>query len=253
VGVTSDVIEALAAAPQRIQGSEGEPPEAIVSRARRAAIDATDASNSSPSDLERLRELSVANADVAAAYSLGVDAFPSEVAVGSLLPIANLSVSLGREFHLRGELDAALDRFMAALALVEAFRAYTRTADLDRTVYAISARTAAVAGEAAARKRLSLEEAMDALNRNIVNRYERIMKEPDLAGPRAFGVVAFLREALLSRDSGYIRKVRDDVVVIRRSIRPSGLAGARFDSDLEALLKTAAIQLGEEKPEQFRW
>ena len=257
-----DVVAAMEAAKERLARATvpgGPSRDARLAAARAAAKTATEASNQAPSAEDLVERLSAANADMCAvASSAQLDEFPREVSVEALLSVANLAVSVGRRHQLDGDLESALDHFVAGLRVVRAFRAYSRVASVDQAVYGIAARAGAAVGAIAARRRLNLATMLDALDRNVVGQYENLMTNGDLSGPRAFAVVALLREALRTaagvNDLEYLRGLRGDIVARREELAPRAEnARQRFDSDLAALLAEAAARLGEETNSGFNW
>ena len=257
-----DVLQAMSDAKDRARRA-GVPPgldrNARLRAARATAKAATDASNEAPSSTESVERLSMANADLAAVASLAhLDEFPRAVSVDGLLPVANLAVSVGRQHQLQGDRQAALDHFVAGLGLVRAFRAYSRVASVDQAVYGIAARASAAVGAIAAGRRLDLAATLEALDRNIISEYQSLMTNGDLTGPRAFAVIALLREALrtatASEDFTYLRCLHSDIVAARDGLAPrADNARRRFDSDLAALLGEVGARLGEETRSGFRW
>ena len=233
---------------------DGHPREILLARAKEQARVATIASNEQPSEIGRVDALSRANADVAAAASLGIQAFPAEVSVDGLIGVANLSVSLGRTSQISGDVDQALDLYMLGLDLVRVYRAYTRVASVDQITYTVASRAASAAGELAAERYLPLANALDALDRNIVQPYSTLMKSEDLSAPRAFGVVALLRRALVLGNPDYLVHLRADIVPLLDSLVPdTPAARIRFEADMAALLSEVDVRLGKRKRGAFEW
>ena len=239
---------------ERATHDEGYDGASLLAWAKAGAKEATTASNELPSDVDRIEALSRANANVAGAASIGLRAFPAEVGIDGLIGVANLSVSLGRKCQVQGDLDGALDLYMVGLDLVRVYRAYTRVASVDQITYGVASRAASAAGELSAERYLPLSRALEALDRNIIQPYSMLMKSEELSAPRAFGVVALLRRALVLGDEDYLRQLRSDLAPVFDSLVPDGpSARIRFQADMAALLTEVDVQLGDRKRGTFEW
>lgn len=250
------VAQRLQAAMQSVQrqAAAGYERARLLEQARAEAKQANLESNEEPSNQDRIEALSVANARVAAAASLGVGAFPEEVSVDALIAVANLSVSLGRASQVSGDLDAALGSYMLALDLVRVYRAYTRVASVDQITYGVASRAAAAAGTLAASRQLSLGSTLDALDRNIVTPYSALMQSQELSAPRAFGVVALLRRALVAGDQEYLGQLRTELTGALDDLMPTPPAARmRFEADMNALQSELDIRLGHSQRGHFEW
>ena len=250
------VVEYLDAAMDEVrrQARAGYEQSSLLSEAKADAREATVASNEEYANPERIEALSRANARVAAAASLAVPEYPSAVSVDAVVAVANLTVSLGRSRQVEGDLDAALDAFMLALDLVRVYRAYTRVASVDQITFGVASRAAAAAGELAAERKLTLDLTLDALDRNIITPYSTFMRSDDLSGPRAFGVVALLRRALLRAEPEYLEQLRTALEGAYDSLLPSTpSARIRFETDMDALLTEVDINLGRKQRGSFEW
>lgn len=212
-------------------------------------------SNVTPSDVTLVRELTWANAKHVAAMSQACVAFPDDVAVGAGLPVANVETGLARDCQLRGDADGALRHFQAALESLSQSRAYSRISTMDPAIYGISARAAAAAGEYCADRNLGVAGFLGRIDENIIMRYAPLMSTGDLSGPRAFGVVALLRRAMVHRNRiEYISTLRQDVIGMRKALEPSDpKAAKRFQIELNAIIDEMDLVLGIRKAGEWKW
>lgn len=150
--------------------------------------------------------------------------------------MVNLEVALGRLRQIQDDSGGALRHFMAPLSELQQYRAYSRTANLDATVYSICSRAASAAGEEAAARRLSLRDFVTRLERNIIEPYRPLAGDRRLGDIRGFGVIALLKAALALGDLAYLATLRAELGKLNRALAPNDPSEAkRYYYELSAV------------------
>ena len=181
--------------------------------------------------------------------------FPRRVSAQSLLWLANLCGSIGRELELQQRAEEALERYMLGLRLLVMLRARRPWYALDKVGYWLMARSAPIVGELAARRQMSFEDMMEVFNENL-EPYAGLLRDGSTRTPVAFALLAHARSLLnIVAGTQEVGSLRDDLIRVAPMAEPAeGAARQRFNGELRALMSEIdLLQHHRRGTEMFEW
>jgi len=218
--------------------------KAVSAKARNLSANST--------DLDKLGDLSEANALVVAAASPGD--LTAEVAVDGLLPLANLFGSVGRELEARGEPDAALDRYLRGLRLLVTLRVHRPWYSVSKVSYWLMARLGSIVGRLAAERPIGLRDMLVAFDSNM-EPLLGLLGDGDTRAPRAFAALAYARRFLaLYSGPSEAESLRHELTTLTSELEPrQGPAKERFDGELQTIFAQLEVNCAPIGHGAFRW